>query len=293
MKITIDNKSGFCFGVVLAIKAAEEALQNQTNLYSLGDIVHNNAEVSRLKAVGMKVIDNKNAMEKLSGETVLIRAHGEPPATYKMAKKYNVSLIDATCPVVLKLQKKIRKGYLAMKRKKGKIAIFGKKGHAEVIGLAGQTANNALIISEPSEIRFINYSKPLRLYAQTTQSLSDYKALVELIKKQYSLQGYENPDFIWFDTICRQVSNRETNLKKFAMKHKVIIFVSGKDSSNGLHLFQICKSVNNNSYMVSSENDILIGWFDDCKHVGICGATSTPMWLMKSVGEKIMSITQS
>ena len=290
MKITIDKKSGFCFGVVLAIEAVEKALQNQNHLYCLGDIVHNNEEVSRLKAMGMEVIDTEN-MKTLYNKSVLIRAHGEPPATYKLAKKNNLSIIDATCPVVLELQKKVRKGYLAMKRKKGQIAIFGKKGHAEVIGLTGQTSNNALIISSFKEIDTIDFSKPLRLYAQTTQSLSDYKSLVELIKTEYGLRGCENPDFVWYDTICRQVSNREAHLREFAMGHDVIIFVSGKESSNGLHLFQICKSVNKRSYMIASESDLQHEWFENCEHTGICGATSTPMWLMNAIAEKVGLIT--
>ena len=289
-KVQIDKMSGFCFGVVHAIEAAEKTLQNQPHLYCLGDIVHNNEEVSRLKKMGMEVID-KERMKTLENQSVLIRAHGEPPATYRLAKKNNISIIDATCPVVLELQKKVRKGYLIMKRKKGQVAIFGKRGHAEVVGLAGQTANKALIISSLKEVKYIDYSKPLRLYAQTTQSLSDYKALVELIKALYNLHGIEKPDFVWHDTICRQVSNREAHLRIFALKHNVIIFVSGKESSNGLHLFQICKSVNNSSYMIASENDLLSGWFIDCKHIGICGATSTPMWLMNAIAKKIILMT--
>ena len=292
MIITIDSKSGFCFGVVHAIEAVEKTLQNQNHLYCLGDIVHNNEEVSRLKEMGMEVIDTER-MKTLSNQNVLIRAHGEPPETYKLAKKNNLSIIDATCPVVLELQKKVRKGYLAMKKKNGQVVIFGKKGHAEVIGLTGQTNNKAIVISNLNEIDAIDFSKPLRLYAQTTQSLSVYKSLVELIKTRYDLQGCEKPDFIWYDTVCRQVSNREVHLRKFALRHDVIIFVSGKESSNGLQLFQICKSVNSRSYMISSENDLQKSWFKDCKHTGICGATSTPMWLMNAIAEKVRLITSA
>jgi len=179
-----------------------------------------------------------------------------------------------------------------MKKRKGQVAIFGKKGHAEVIGLAGQTNNKAIIISNLKEINAIDFSKPLRLYAQTTQSLSVYNSLVELIKSKYYLYSHKKTDFVWYDTICRQVSSRENHLKNFAMKHNVIIFVSSKESSNGQILYQICKSVNNCSYMISSERDLQIEWFENCKHIGICGATSTPMWLMNAVAEEVKDITE-
>jgi len=291
MKITIDSKSGFCFGVVHAIEAVEKVLQNQEHLYCLGRIVHNDEEVLRLKKMGMKVIDIEK-MKTIHNETVLIRAHGEPPDTYKLAEKNNLSIIDATCPVVLALQDKVRRGYLAMQKKRGQVAIFGKQGHAEVIGLAGQADNNVIVISSLKEIKAINFSRPLRLYAQTTQSLSVYNELVEQIKEKYSLCGRENPDFVWHDTICRQVSNREIHLRKFAMMHDVVIFVSSNESSNGSLLFQVCKSVNERSYMISSESDLQKKWFEDCKHIGICGATSTPMWLMNAVAEEIKMITE-
>ena len=286
MEITIDKNSGFCFGVVHAIEAAEKALQNQGTLYCLGDIVHNNEEVSRLKKMGMKVI-NKDDMQMLHNECVLIRAHGEPPATYLLAKENNLSILDATCPVVLKLQKSVRKGFMEMEEKKGQVVIFGKKGHAEVIGLTGQTNNKAIVISNLDEINSIDFSKPLRLYAQTTQSLSTFKSLVALIEQKYAEYGSENPDFIWYDTVCRQVSNREYSLRKFAYEHDVIVFVSDEKSSNGLILFQICQSVNKQSYMISSENDLQKEWFVNCRQVGVCGATSTPMWLMNAIAEKI------
>jgi 4-hydroxy-3-methylbut-2-enyl diphosphate reductase len=290
MEITIDQNSGFCFGVVHAIEAVEKSLQKQGQLYCLGDIVHNNEEVSRLKQMGMKVID-KETMKTLCNQNVLIRAHGEPPSTYRLAKENNLSIIDATCPVVLKLQKSVRKGFLEMRQKNGQVILFGKKGHAEVIGLTGQTNNTAIVVSEIEEINLIDFSKPSRLYAQTTQSLSTFKLLVELIKQKYVEHGHEEADFIWFDTICRQVSNREYSLKQFAYEHDVIIFVSGEKSSNGLVLFQICQSVNERSHMISSANDLQKKWFTDCKKTGVCGATSTPMWLMNNVAEKIKTIT--
>jgi len=289
MEITIDKNSGFCFGVVHAIETVERTLQNQGKLYCLGDVVHNNEEVSRLKKMGMEVID-KESMQTLYNQTVLIRAHGEPPSTYQLAKENNLTILDATCPVVLELQKKVRTGFIEMETKNGQVAIFGKKGHAEVIGLTGQTDNKAIVITTLEEIDIIDFSKPLRLYAQTTQSLSTFKSLVELIEQKYKDYGSENPDFIWYDTICRQVSNREYSLRKFAYEHDVIVFVSDVKSSNGLILFQICKSVNEYSYMISSSNDLQKEWFVHCKTVGICGATSTPRWLMNAIAEKISSL---
>jgi 4-hydroxy-3-methylbut-2-enyl diphosphate reductase len=290
MEIAIDQNSGFCFGVVHAIEAVEKLLQNQGQLYCLGDIVHNNEEVSRLKQMGMKVID-KETMKTLHKQNVLIRAHGEPPSTYRLAKENNLSIIDATCPVVLKLQKSVRKGFLEMKQRSGQVILFGKKGHAEVIGLTGQTNDTAIVISEIEEIDVVDFSKPSRLYAQTTQSLSTFKLLVELIKQKYMEHGYPDADFIWYDTICRQVSNREYSLKKFAYEHDVIIFVSGEKSSNGLVLFQICQSVNKRSHMISSANHLQKEWFIHCKKAGVCGATSTPMWLMNNIAEQIKIIT--
>jgi 4-hydroxy-3-methylbut-2-enyl diphosphate reductase len=207
-----------------------------------------------------------------------------------LAKENNLSIIDATCPIVLKLQKSVCKGFLEMKQKNGQVALFGKKGHAEVIGLIGQTDDTAIIISELDEIDVVDFSKPLRLYAQTTQSLTTFKLLVELIKQKYIEYGYEDADFIWYDTICRQVSNREYSLSKFAYEHDVIIFVSGEKSSNGLVLFRICQSVNKRSYMISSADDLRKEWFVNCKKTGVCGATSTPMWLMNNVAEKIKII---
>ena len=286
MKITIDADSGFCFGVVHAIDSAEKALTEHGQLYCLGDIVHNNEEVSRLKQMGMEVIDLEK-MKRFHQQRVLIRAHGEPPSTYLLAEKNNITLIDATCPVVLNLQKNVRKGFLEMQQIQGVVIIFGKKGHAEVVGLVGQTDNKAIVVSSLEEITTIDFSKPLRLYAQTTQSLPMFKMLVGMIQNKYEELNIENPDFIWYDTICRKVSNREEKLKKFASEHDVIIFVSGEKSSNGQILFKICQSVNKRSYMVSSTGKIEKQWFDNCEHVGICGATSTPMWLMNAIAEEI------
>jgi 4-hydroxy-3-methylbut-2-enyl diphosphate reductase len=289
MDITIDAHSGFCFGVVHAIESAEKTLKEYGRLYCLGDIVHNNEEVSRLKKMGMEVITNEE-MKNLYNQRVLIRAHGEPPSTYLLAEKNNLSVIDASCPVVLNLQKNVRKGFLEMQEKDGQIVIFGKKGHAEVIGLDGQTDNKAIVISHLEEIDSIDFSKPLRLYAQTTQSLSMFTSLVQLIKEKYAETQTENPDFVWYDSICRQVSNRESSLRKFAYEQDVIIFVSGEKSSNGQVLFNICQSVNKHSYRVSSLGKLQKEWFFKHKKTGVCGATSTPRWLMEAVADEIRNL---
>ena len=290
MNVTIDQNSGFCFGVVRAIQAVENELKNSNSLYCLGDIVHNNEEVIRLKKMGMKVI-NKEEMRQLKNEKILIRAHGEPPSTYQLAKQNNISVIDATCTVVLNLQNSVRQGYLEIKPKNGQVVIFGKKGHAEVVGLCGQTNDTALVISSLEEIENINFYKPVRLYAQTTQSLSMFKNLVKLIHQKCSELGIENPDFVWHDSICRRVSNRENSLKQFANDHDTIIFVAGEKSSNGMVLYKICQSANEHSYRVSSLNELKKEWFIGCKNVGVCGGTSTPMWLMNTIAEKIKKIT--
>ena len=290
MEITIDQNSGFCFGVVRAIQAAENELKNSNSLYCLGDIVHNNEEVVRLKKMGMTVI-NKAEMRELKDQKMLIRAHGEPPSTYQLAKQNNISVIDATCTVVLNLQNIVRQGYLEIEPKNGQVVILGKKGHAEVVGLCGQTKDTALVVSSLEEINAIDFHKPIRLYAQTTQRLSTFEELVKRINQKYVELGIENPDFVWHDTICRQVSNRENSLKQFASDHDTIVFVSDEKSSNGLILFQICQSVNASSYMISSERDLQAEWFANCRKVGICGATSTPMWLMNVVAEEIRKVS--
>ncbi len=285
MKIQIDEHSGFCFGVVNAINAAEKELASHGHLFCLGDIVHNNEEVSRLKKMGMDIIDHSQ-LASLHQQRILIRAHGEPPLTYQLAQQNNNFIIDATCPVVLKLQKNVQKGYCEMQKRQGQVVIFGKKGHAEVIGLVGQTNDSAIVISSIEEVKKLNFDIPMRLYAQTTQSLQTYKEIVQAIENQYK-ERTDNADFVWYDTICRQVSNREESLKIFAQAHDVIIFVSGAKSSNGMILYEICKSVNKNSYLVSSVDKIDRNWFANMESVGVCGATSTPLWLMESVAKQI------
>lgn len=289
MKIEIDNYSGFCFGVVYAIQMAEEELKKTGNLYCLGDIVHNNMEVDRLKKMGLKIINNEQ-FKTLKNCKVLIRAHGEPPETYQTAIENNLQLLDASCPVVLKLQHNIKEGTEAIKELNGQIVIFGKEGHAEVTGLIGQTLGKAIIISSLEDLKKIDFSMPIYIYSQTTKSPDAYKNIIEEIKKRRDESCISTEvKFIIHDTLCRQVSGREPQLKLFASKHDTIIFVSGKKSSNGKMLFQSCQKENANSYFISSQEELQSDWFSNSKSVGICGATSTPRWLMEEVASKINS----
>lgn len=288
MKIEIDKYSGFCFGVVNAIKIAEEYLVKEKKVFSLGDIVHNEAEIKRLADKGMQTITKKEYL-KLKNCTVLIRAHGEPPDTYEYANKNNIRLIEATCPVVLKLQERIKSSYEKIKDQNGQLVIFGTKGHAEVIGLCGQTDNNAIIISGKDDLDKIDFSKPIIFYSQTTKSIDEFSVLAKEIKDK----AENNVSVQIKDTICRQVSNRAPQLKKFVKKHDLILFISSKKSSNGKYLFQICKNENPNSQFISGFSDIKKKWFNNIDSVGICGATSTPQWLMEKVKEWIESEVQS
>ncbi|MCL2028136.1 MAG: 4-hydroxy-3-methylbut-2-enyl diphosphate reductase [Bacteroidales bacterium] len=282
MIVEIERHSGFCFGVVSAIQRAEKELQNDKNLYCLGDIVHNSAEVERLAKCGLHVISH-DEFSKLSNCKVLIRAHGEPPEIYAIAKKQNITLIDATCPIVLKLQQSIREGYEEMQKIGGQILIYGKPGHAEVLGLEGQTEHHAMVVNDESDLQDIDFSKPIRLYSQTTKNKDDYDKLQKDIRKQLS----ETADFIAFDTICGQVANRAKELCEFCKKHQLILFVSGKNSSNGQYLFDLCKQANANTHFISDASELKSEWFKTVDSVGICGATSTPMWLMEHIAERI------
>lgn len=286
MSVVIDENAGFCFGVVKAIAAAEEQLSSSNSLYCLGDIVHNNEEVQRLSQMGLHVIDHE-AMGQLQGATVLIRAHGEPPSTYELAERSGIRLIDATCPIVLTLQKKVRDGYQEMQRVGGQVVIFGKKGHAEVIGLNGQTNNSAIIVSSPDDIEAINFSRPIRLYSQTTKSREDYSALIENIRASIVKAGVAEPDFVAYNTICSRVSNRATQLEAFAKSVDVVIFVSGANSSNGHYLYEYCRNVNKNTYMISSPEELRREWVDGKDRIGITGATSTPRWLMEEIKMRV------
>lgn len=283
MEIKIDGNAGFCFGVVKAIASAEANLQKQDSLYCLGDIVHNNAEVNRLKTQGLQVIDY-DQLQKLHDTTVLIRAHGEPPTTYRMAQERNIRLIDATCPIVLALQKKVREGYDTMQKVNGQVVIFGKQGHAEVIGLNGQTDNTAIIISNPDNIEKIDFARPIRLYSQTTKSRDEYQQLIENIRE------HKSEDFVAYDTICNRVANRATQLEEFARSVDVVVFVSGSNSSNGHYLYEYCRKVQPRTYMISDVENLQPEWFHDVQRVGVTGATSTPRWLMEECAKKINAL---
>jgi len=284
MKTEIDKKSGFCFGVVYAIQKAEQILKTGEKLYCLGDIVHNNVEVRRLEDMGLVTI-NHEQLKELKNCKILIRAHGEPAETYRIIFENILELIDASCPVVLKLQNKIKDGYEDIKDK-GQVVIYGKKGHAEVNGLVSQTQNKAIVIENEKDIEKIDFSKSINLFSQTTKSLSGYKKIKQLIEKK------KNPetDFINNKTVCGQVAFRGEELPDFAKKHDVVIFVSGKKSSNGKMLYEICKKENKNSYFISDTDEIQENWFKNNMNIGICGATSTPMWLMEKIEKHIQKI---
>lgn len=286
MRIVIDDHSGFCFGVINAIQTAENYLAENQTLYCLGDIVHNNEEVARLSELGLVVISHEY-FRKLHNATVMIRAHGEPPDTYRLAEENNLTLIDATCSVVLALQKRIREAYKNMQESNGKVLIYGKKGHAEVVGLQGQTAQEALVISSLADIDKIDYTKPAILFSQTTQSVQDYTALVEEIRKRYRISENEHL-FTSCDTICKSVANRAKQIAEFAKQFDKLVFVSGEKSSNGLYLYEICRKNNPNTYFISQVSQVAHLPIQENDNVGICGATSTPMWLMKEVAEALV-----
>lgn len=285
--IEIDQQSGFCFGVINAIKHAERELDTDSKeLYCLGDIVHNDQEVNRLASKGMQTI-NYDALKDLRGKRVLFRAHGEPPQVYQWAKERDIELIDATCPVVVRLQKQIRKKYLEIKPLGGQIAIYGKKGHAEVNGLVGQTEGEAVVIQYPEDLEQLDYSRPIALFSQTTQSLNGYHGLIETIKSKVE----DETNLYVQDTICRQVSNRMPHIADFARQHELIFFVAGAKSSNGKVLFAHSKEANERSIFVSSPEEITREMLEPMPQtIGICGATSTPMWQMEQVADRIRQV---
>lgn len=282
IEIKIDQNAGFCFGVVAAIHRAEQELLSTNRLYCLGDIVHNNVEVERLSKKGLSVITYSD-FEQLSDAKVFIRAHGEPPSTYRKAKERKIELIDATCPIVLHLQQRIKNGYEEMKDIDGQVVIFGKKGHAEVVGLQGQTDNSAIVISSLNEIESVDINKPIRLYSQTTKSKETYQELIELLEKRCKEVGNEN--FIAYNTICNRVSNRAKELVDFANSVDIVLFVSGTNSSNGKYLYEYCKKVKDNTLFISDESELKTEMFKDIHKIGITGATSTPMWLMEKIAQ--------
>ena len=291
MIIEIDNGSGFCFGVTTAIKKAEEELAQGETLYCLGDIVHNGMECERLREMGLITI-NHDQMRELHNAKVLLRAHGEPPETYELARKNNIEIIDATCPVVLQLQKRIKRQYDSNNQSESpsqsvksaaQIVIFGKKGHAEVLGLVGQTHSNAIVIEYFDEVSQLDFSRDIYLYSQTTKSLDEFHRIIEYIQEHIS----PNATFKSFDTICRSVANRMPNISQFASRHDLILFVCGRKSSNGRVLFEECRRINPNTHLIEGPAEINPQWLENIKTVGICGATSTPKWLMKQCSDAI------
>lgn len=281
IQIEIDSGSGFCFGVTTAISKAEEELSRSDTLYCLGDIVHNGMEVERLHLQGLQTIDHSQ-LSQLHDVKVLLRAHGEPPATYATAERNHIEIIDATCPVVLQLQRRIKSQY--DDNPQAQIVIFGKNGHAEVLGLVGQTDGNAIVVENLDDASHLCFDRDIYLYSQTTKSLDEFHALIAYIQAHISPQA----TFRSFDTICRQVANRMPNIAAFAARHDMILFVSGHKSSNGKVLFNECLRVNANSHHIEQPSEIDLHWLDGVKTIGICGATSTPKWIMEQCRDHIL-----
>ena len=283
LKIEIDNGSGFCFGVTTAIKKAEEELAKGSTLYCLGDIVHNGMECERLKMLGLITITHED-METLHDAKVLLRAHGEPPETYELAKRNNIEIIDATCPVVLQLQRRILKQYETCPD--AQIVIFGKPGHAEVLGLVGQTQSHAIVVAHFEDVMNLDFNRDIYLYSQTTKSLDEFHRIIDYIQSHISPKA----TFKSFDTICRQVANRMPNVSSFASRHDLVLFVCGRKSSNGRVLYDECRRVNNNSRLIEGPEEIMPEWLDNIGTIGICGETSTPKWLMEQCRDAIVKL---
>lgn len=288
INVEIDERSGFCFGVTTAIRKAEEELQKGAPLYCLGDIVHNGMECERLREMGLIAIDHAQ-FGQLSNVRVLLRAHGEPPETYELARERNIELIDATCPVVLNIQKRIKQEYITPSEQPKQIIIYGQKGHAEVLGLVGQTSGDAIVIESIKEVDRIDFTRDIYLYSQTTKSLDEFRLIVETIKQRIA----PDVEFHYYDTICRQVSNRLDNIRRFAESHDLILFVCGKKSSNGKVLYQECLKANPNSYHIEGSHEIDFTLIQDGQSIGICGATSTPKWLMEECKQAIINHKKS
>lgn len=291
VSIEIDSSSGFCFGVTTAIKKAEEELAKGTTLYCLGDIVHNAMECERLRHMGLVTISHED-MARLHNAKVLLRAHGEPPETYQLAQRNNIEIIDATCPVVLQLQRRIKRQYEAQKEQTAEgssIIIFGKPGHAEVLGLVGQTQGHATVIANQEDAKHLDFSRDIYLYSQTTKSLDEFQRIITYIRQHIA----PGRTFQSFDTICRQVANRMPNVSAFAQRHQLVLFVCGRKSSNGHVLFNECQRVNPNSHLIESASEINMQWLSGVTSIGICGATSTPKWLMEECRDAILRHTES
>lgn len=285
IEVEIDKGSGFCFGVVTAIQSAERELKNTDILYCLGDIVHNSLEVERLQALGLHTIEHED-FARLKGQKVLLRAHGEPPSTYEIAKQNDITIVDATCPVVLRLQRKIHKCYQETRANRTQLVIYGKKGHAEVNGLVGQTEGTALVIEKKEDLDRIDFYRDIILFSQTTKSLDGFREIVAEIRERIA----EGVQFSYFDTICRQVANRLPNIKIFASSHDWVYFVAGKKSSNGKMLFEECRKANPRTLFISEAAEITDPLPPDVRRVGVCGATSTPKWLMEEVAERVRQL---
>jgi len=283
LNVEIHKESGFCFGVVNAIQRSENELDREQELYCLGDIVHNSQEVERLQKKGLRTITHEE-LKRMRNKIVLLRAHGEPPSTYVTAQQNSIRIIDATCPVVLKLQKKIRKYYHESEGNSMQIVIFGKNGHAEVNGLVGQTDGTAIVIENKSDLNKVDFNRSICLFSQTTMSVDEFQEIVKEIK----IRTNPDVDFKYFDTICRQVANRLPDIREFSYRHDLILFVAGEKSSNGKVLFAECKKANPNTILISSPDNINPEWLISAESVGICGATSTPKWLMEEVAHKVL-----
>ena len=287
MYVEIDDKSGFCFGVVRAISEAERALSAGGEVCSLGDIVHNRMEVQRLEALGLRTISHSD-IESLQGCRMLIRAHGEPPATYALARHCGIEIIDATCPVVAALQKRVKAAYEKMNEVGGTVVILGKRGHAEVVGLTGQVDEQAVVIEREADLESIDFSRPIYFLSQTTQSVTLFEALCDKMRSRLADESLLTID----DTICRRVSSREGHLREFARRFDVVIFVCGRKSSNGKVLFEICREENHHAYNIEEESELQAEWFAGAESVGVCGATSTPEWLMRKAAAAIEAMTK-
>ncbi|MCE5346224.1 MAG: 4-hydroxy-3-methylbut-2-enyl diphosphate reductase [Bacteroidales bacterium] len=291
MIVEIDKQSGFCFGVQNAVEIAEKALLNGEKIFSLGPLVHNDKEVERLSSLGLVSIDHTE-FRNLRNCKVLIRAHGEPPETYITAEKNNITIIEATCPIVKTLQSKIKETWLRTKKDNGQVVIFGKQGHAEVVGLLGQINNEGILVSGTDDFSKIDVTRPVYLFSQTTMSVKEYRLLADILRSKMKERGVSDPEntLIVYKTICGQVSNREPHLIEFAKKHDTIIFVSGRESSNGKMLYSVCKNINQDTHFVSSVEELDKRWFDGKNIIGICGATSTPKWLIENIRDTILNM---
>ncbi|MBO5833121.1 MAG: 4-hydroxy-3-methylbut-2-enyl diphosphate reductase [Alistipes sp.] len=282
MRITIDDNSGFCFGVVRAIDVAEESLRRVGEVYSLGDIVHNRIEVQRLEALGLHTV-TQDDMAVLRGKTLLIRAHGEPPRTYAHAEELGIEIVDATCPVVARLQRVVREAYAKMATVDGRVVLLGKRGHAEVIGLTGQVADDVIVVEREEDLEMLDYSHPIYFLSQTTQSIELFNHLAEIIRGRMT----GGAELTVNDTICRRVAGREALLAEFSASVDVVLFVCGRKSSNGKVLSEVCRKANPRCYNIEEAADVDITWLADAESVGICGATSTPRWLMENVAQAV------